>query len=404
VIVSYNLADIPPFTKGDIRRAGEVLKRYYNSESWLGDSATTEKQEIEQVLEAFRTVQQWRALHRYPLNTLQSLFRGLIKKHGLKDVKIGQREKRIHTIMDKLASGRFSGTLDEMQDIGGIRIVVRNMKDLRAMRNALEKSRSKQKNRKSYDYITLPKLDGYRGIHFVYKTHLPKAPPIIQGMQVELQLRTLLQHYWATAVESVDKFYGQSLKTGNGARDWKEFFQVASAAFAFMEHSPQPALYENHSAEDIALLLEKMEHETGVFRRLWVVEHALESFDMMMSTSDAAYYVLAFTRKGSEVLPTTVIHCPTEQQADYFYNLFEKLQSGFNASSENLHLFGINPASNADMKDVSVQDVVLVSTDKKQLKTLYSNYFLDVQQFIRQLEKFAAAHGHPVKRQTGKTP
>ena len=50
------------------------------------------------------------------------------------------------------------------------------------------------------DYVENPKDSGYRSIHYVYK-YSSKADKY-NGLKIELQIRTKLQHNWATAVET----------------------------------------------------------------------------------------------------------------------------------------------------------------------------------------------------------
>ncbi len=446
MITPYNVADIPSFTKGDIRRAGEVLKQSgtklqsaqiklkelhaklearraesdkieedlqifanqfrqfeptdaisklnelqqrYNALQQRQSDIDQFRQAIEKIVKsleaAIKVVQQWRDLHRYPLNTLQSLFRNIIRREQLENLKIGQRQKRLISIVNKLSSNRFHGSLEEMQDIAGIRILTPDMKSLRLMQTALEKSRSKQKIRYQRDYILKPKPDGYRGIHLIYKTYLPKAPEPIRGMQVELQIRTRLQHYWATAVESVDMFYGEALKTGKGTENWKAFFLLASAAFSLIEHSPLPEAYCSYSEEQIAAWLQDMENETRPFSKLnKIIEHAIKQD---VKVQDHPYHVLLFAKQEGKILPATSIGFADEESAQSYYAFFEQKQLAA-------------PESN----DLTIQDVVLVKTDKKELKTLYSNYFLDIEKFLKRLETFTAKHGFPIVRVKGEKP
>ena len=87
------------------------------------------------------------------------------------------------------------------------------------------------------DYIRRPKASGYRGIHLVYRYGSVRHPAF-NGLQIEIQLRTRLQHAWATAVETVGTFLGQSLKSSEGHEGWLRFFELAGSVFAREEGSP----------------------------------------------------------------------------------------------------------------------------------------------------------------------
>jgi hypothetical protein len=82
------------------------------------------------------------------------------------------------------------------------------------------------------NYIETPKEDGYRGYHLIGS--FPDAHG--NKKNIEIQLRTTLQHYWATALEIVDLFTGQALKSNQGDEDWKRFFFSVGEQFSIMEN------------------------------------------------------------------------------------------------------------------------------------------------------------------------
>ena len=110
-----------------------------------------------------------------------------------------------------------------MQDIGGFRIV---LKDVPALNKALTMFLNKEFDdftlEKINDYVTEPKISGYRSIHFVYKYH--STDETYDGLRVELQIRTKLQHNWATAVETAGLYTQTSLKSNQGDNKWLSFF------------------------------------------------------------------------------------------------------------------------------------------------------------------------------------
>ena len=56
-------------------------------------------------------------------------------------------------------------------------------------------------------------------MHLVYKYINPICPDY-DGLFVELQIRTRLQHTWATAVETMGTYLEFSLKSSEGPEDW----------------------------------------------------------------------------------------------------------------------------------------------------------------------------------------
>jgi putative GTP pyrophosphokinase len=108
--------------------------------------------------------------------------------------------KRAPSIVSKLQ--RFDGmNLARMQDIGGLRAVLGSVSRVRK----LEAMYRNSKFRHVLVYIAHPKSDGYRGIHLIYR-YSNSLAPAYDGLSLELQVRTRLQHAWATAVETMGTF------------------------------------------------------------------------------------------------------------------------------------------------------------------------------------------------------
>lgn len=52
------------------------------------------------------------------------------------------------------------------------------------------------------DYIRSPKKDDYRSLHQCFK-YFNDARLELNGLVIEVQIRTQMQHYWAAAVETL---------------------------------------------------------------------------------------------------------------------------------------------------------------------------------------------------------
>lgn len=177
-----------PYSKGRLDRAGACIRQ---------GRTTPEDVDI---------LENWRASHRYVINTFQSSLRSR-KKRDNSDVTIAQRLKRRPKIVDKLT--REPGmSLSRMHDIAGCRLIFTSIEELKTFREGVLESRARHElvgDHHRYDYIIAPKESGYRGIHDVYKYRVSSvAGEPWNGLRIELQYRTFTQHAWATAVEISD--------------------------------------------------------------------------------------------------------------------------------------------------------------------------------------------------------
>jgi putative GTP pyrophosphokinase len=128
--------------------------------------------------------------------------------------------------------------LSTMQDIGGARVVVDTLLQARVLQERLRSFSPYFKLKLPMkDYILNPNpKSGYRGLHLVFSFQdQTEQYRKLNGLKIELQIRTRLQHVWATAVETVGTFRGESLKSGEGNPDWLEFFRLAGSLFADLE-------------------------------------------------------------------------------------------------------------------------------------------------------------------------
>ncbi|MDH3695228.1 MAG: RelA/SpoT domain-containing protein, partial [Gammaproteobacteria bacterium] len=84
-----------------------------------------------------------------------------------------------------------------------------------ALQQLYQRSRSCHEFMHEDDYIKTPKMSGYRCLHLVYRFN-SETRTDYNGLLVKIQLRTEIQHAWATAVETVGAFLGQALKASEG--------------------------------------------------------------------------------------------------------------------------------------------------------------------------------------------
>ena len=193
---------------------------------------------------ALQTLNNWRSCHAYPINTFNATLRNKVSVVSPTAI-VAQRLKRAPSIVSKLQ--RFHAMkLSTMQDIGGLRGVVKTNKQVyRLLQNYLS-SRFDHELVVARDYIKNPKTSGYRSVHLVYK-YRNKREPHYDGLQIELQIRNRVQHAWATAVETMGTFLDHSLKSSEGPSEWLNFFSLSGSAFAHLEGTTPVSGYEHLS-------------------------------------------------------------------------------------------------------------------------------------------------------------
>lgn len=331
------------YSRKEISKAGNVL--------------LTSKSEIE-VNKALNKINIWRTNHLQPLKVMKRRLMKVLDKNKIEPHLISQRLKRLTSIEYKLDLNPSMG-LGGMQDIGGYRAVLKDVKDLKKLKVILENETSHNKSYKTYDYVSTPKPSGYRSIHFIYN-YSSKVDKYHQ-LRVELQIRTKLQHNWATAVETAGIITKTSLKSSKGPDDWLEFFQVVSSLFAIKEKLPVLEIHKNKTTEELMLDCYESCTSLSVIDTLKALRVTTEHLEKQKFPGD--YYL---------------IHIDIVKQV-VSLNIFNK--SSFNlATKRYLEIErNIDDAKNA---------VVLVSaTSFKDLKKAYPSYFLDSSEFLNALEK-----------------
>ncbi|MDB6108311.1 MAG: hypothetical protein JWR69_61 [Pedosphaera sp.] len=215
---------VPIYSKSQVDKAGMAL---------LDGGGTT-------TVEARQIVDNWRSAHNFPLNSFQTGLRSKAKAVD-GDFIVAQRIKRMSSILTKLK--RYNVRLSQMQDIGGCRAIMQNITHVSQLvesYQAGDMDKPDHEKGKITDYIARPKSSGYRGVHIVYK--YSGRSPAFHGLNIEIQIRTVSQHAWATAVETVEIFTKYALKSSEGSTNWLRFFAVMATVIAQMENcNPVPS-------------------------------------------------------------------------------------------------------------------------------------------------------------------
>ncbi|RYE30338.1 MAG: (p)ppGpp synthetase [Sphingobacteriaceae bacterium] len=333
------------FSKRQIDDAGNKLVN--------PESSSEEKESALEILGNFRSC------HAYPINTFQSTLRYKLNKTGI-DYLVSQRLKRTPSMLLKL--NRFNNMrLSQMQDIGGLRVILPTMSEVNDIIKIYRNTQFQHQVKNEKDYINDPKDSGYRCYHIVYK-YKNSINDNYDGLMIELQIRTRLQHAWATAVETMGTFIDHSLKSSQGPQDWLDFFSLVGNAFAYIEDTPRLSKYNLFSKSKI---FEKVKLEAN---RLQVITQ-LEGFSQVISKIETD------KKQGSLHLVVLDISNNEVRIRTFPKNLIEQ------ASIE--YLKEESSIGNENRKQV----VLVSSSSLDSLKKAYPSYFLDTQEFVKTIKE-----------------
>jgi len=338
------------YSKGEIDRVGSLfLSREMNHD---------------EIPRAYEVIQNWRSSHALPLLT----FRMGLSKRARRiepDAIIAQRLKRFSSIMNKLLR-EPTMKLSQMQDLGGCRAILSSVYQVKRLaslyRNPVLDSES---SLKCYDYIDNPKADGYRGFHIVgrYKPHIEKNEPW-NGHRIEIQLRSELQHAFATAVETATTFTRSTLKFGGGAPKWRRFFSLMGSAIAIREGTPSvPGT--PFRVDDLVGELRELTKELKVRQRLRGWTDAVRTLPKR-NIKNARWLLLVLDVTGKTINVTGFVNRKK--------------------ASDELAKIETNSESKVDAVLVWVNSI-------NQLKSAYPNYYADTAAFLDALE-FSLAKGN----------
>jgi len=342
------------FSKSQTDLAGEALSN--------PDSTEEEKSEALEILS------NWRGAHSYPLHVFKKRLKNVSKKIDSNALS-AQRLKRVPSIIKKLnrkyEEKKATMKLTQMQDIAGCRAVMSNVTLAEKLyREHYLKGDIKHKRVNEKDYISYPKKDGYRSIHLIYRYNSDKKGKIdFNGLLIEVQIRSKLQHIWATAVETVDFFTKQAIKSNQGQEAWAEFFRLVSSAFAKFEKCPP--ISETPDDEKILYkLIKEKEVQLQVRAKMNSWAKSLKLFDNLKNKKNMHFFLLEL----DTIQEKLIISAYSKRQE-------QKAISDYAAAERKIYGRG-------------EYDVVLVGADTvKDLKKAYPNYFLDTKEFLIYLNK-----------------
>lgn len=361
----FNL-DFHDFLENLIEQPAEELTFSNKSVKQAGRKLRKREGDLKQ---ATAIIQTFRTAHEKPLNTIAYLIGRCCREMNI-PVKPVKRLKRLETIINKLQRKSLDGKkinqtcVTNMNDIGGCRAIFPDMASLNLIQNKLTETLEDEKRvkiRDIDDYITTPKENdcGYRSLHIIYQYEHSLG----KKFKIEAQLRTKLQHIWATTVEIVDILEHTQIKTHSHAPDedkckkqikWEKLFSIMSQHIADAEGIIDLTV---RAKLDNAEELKKIDRELCAVTRLESFKMVSEKIEVD-SKSTKGHVLLIVNESEMNILVQKVFD--NQAHATYIYNEMERVVDSIE---------GIN--------------TLLVSTQNlDELSDAYPNYIGDCASFI----------------------
>ncbi len=347
-------------SKRTIDRSGDVVakERYRNEDDFL---------QMDEIFD------QYRRSHLAPLTNTTLELQNILSNFD-SEYYIAQRLKRRPQIIRKL--NRLSVRLTQLQDIGGNRIIVHKNQDVDRLYGHIE-NRIRQDNSTTIQRITDYRergrdQTGYRSLHVILNR---------DGMHLELQIRSRIQHYWSESIERTSVIYGYHLKEGEGDPRIISYFKLLSDAFYEIEAGREPSaetriridqlrvecediirksdknrIFDSYVNEDIIKTLEGKEKSGGARLNNWILifdwnEGSFVSWDIVSRDVNAAVdlyerYERQFpSEKGYEVVLIGASEIATVRKTHSHYfgiesydNILENLDSSIAGFSRKIDI------------------------------------------------------------------
>jgi ppGpp synthetase/RelA/SpoT-type nucleotidyltranferase len=168
-------------------------------------------------VEEINRLQEYRTSFKEDLSEVFKTVAELSRKER-KDNIVSFRIKRIESILSKIKR-EPTMALGNMGDIAGCRVIVYSQPTLLNLVASINEAFEVENFN---DYVSKPKEDGYKGYHLYVKS------PVNEHKLIEIQLRFITTHKWASLVEIIDILYDLKLKEGQKNEDLQEFIYIIS--------------------------------------------------------------------------------------------------------------------------------------------------------------------------------
>ncbi|QJC22381.1 RelA/SpoT domain-containing protein [Arcanobacterium buesumense] len=317
-------------------------------------------------IEAIRVVQCWR---NQCVPATQNCFQIVMQCAQIIDGAVATfRMKRVKSIVNKIQRPNSNFELSTLDDVGGCRLIVSTIDDVEIAKKFLTDHLTSIHILRMKDYINEPKESGYRSCHILTQQEIDGVK-----YRIEIQIRTKLQHYWATAIEVVDELYGESIKSPNfinsiekeNLRELKNSLAIVSSLFALEEHT---TIIPGASSTKKELLTQLS--SSDIFRSLIddMEEACSDVLELITGNAESSeIFILSFTKEDQFLL----VQPFTSEQLENALAKYAKLEQTIESNEH------------------TTDNVVLVhAKGVEQLRLAYPNYSANTPEYVRKVREY----------------
>lgn len=333
-------------SKNQAKKAGEYLAGCVDP---FGDDASA----------ARLVVDEWREAHKEIFLEVPAILKGISYAVDPESFVVG-RLKRIDTIIGKLRRPGLNMKLNEMCDIVGCRVIADDVEAVRRIALSIENRLNVKPGTGVKDYIAHPKRNGYRSTHVISRHDAPKAG--LSNLFCETQVRTRLQHAWATALETYDVISRSALKFGGGSAKEERLFALISNAFAIKEAStlvPETPMSKDELRKEFVSL-----------------NNDLLAIEKLRACADSVTIVSQKGCFSGDALCLMVIDYEVQKTDLFVYDTVDEVEAN--------QMYAKREKMKKGLQDVLLVRVASLSA----LNEAYPNYSTDIARFLDEVDEF----------------
>ena len=255
------------------------------------------------------------------------------------------RIKRIDSIIRKLQRLKGYIELKSMRDIAGCRCIMQSDSEVFKLMKALKRTSLILAQEPNIYIGKNKKASGYQSIHMYVS--LPEYPK----QYVEIQIRSIIHHDWATFVETIDLLYNGKIKEGvlgslnqEQYDDLFKFHQILAIPENQRKREDDEFIIQTVTKYDIIGRLDEILVKNIVYvRHQWA--------DMSSRSNNPSYFYIS---TNTENKPTISAFTAYSQAEDFYYKSFES------NSNANMVLVCM-PNASFDMISIAYSNYILIS-------------------------------------------